>query len=100
MEWGWFIAGLALIVTLLAGAIRTAKSHIETNVKMTCDEKLDKIDQDLGAIRINVAEVSSAVGKVSDLERKIGNGLENRLIKVETMTAEMHGWMKAQNGRS
>ena len=99
MEGGIIIGAASIIVILLAAAIRTAKSHIDTRVKMQCDDQLDKIEQDVSAIRINIAEVSAGVVRVGDLEKKIGNGLERRLITVETMTAEMHGWMRAQHGR-
>ena len=100
MDHAVLIGAIALAVTLLGASIRTAKSHIETRVQLTCDEKLDKIEQDVTAIRLNIGEVSHAVGKVADLEQRIGNGLERRLIGVEAMTSEMHGWMRAQNGSS
>ena len=99
MDHAVLIGAIAVAVTLLGASIRTAKSHIETRVHLTCDQKLDKIEQDVTAIRLNIGEVSTAVGKVAELEERIGNGLEKRIITVESMTSEMHGWMRAQNGR-
>lgn len=100
MDHAVIIGGLAIIVTLLGASIRTAKSHIEQRVEKECDDRLDRILDDVGAIRLNVLEVSTAVGKVAELERRLSNGLETRLINVETNVAEMHGWIKAQNGNA
>jgi hypothetical protein len=109
-EWVFVVAAIAGTSAIVIGGTwrilvwmqNMAREHIDTRVDVVTKERLDerigKVEADLGAVLVNVAEVGAAVGRVYVMEKKIDNGLEVRLRRVENMVAELVGRLRGEEG--
>ena len=115
--WGWVavFGGVLTAIALVGGIIIvTAKTHINRRVDVKLEDKTkDTVEECLKPIEVKIdglvegqrkaTDVSAdAIGRISNLETTINNGLTHataetrtKVGEMEVLLAEMHGWMKA-----